>query len=159
MNASDIIKYGHKDVLEPINNLQTELQDVPGVTTSWSVKDTLAHLASYEHLLEDVLNFVLEPGKATPYLEHMKNNHASFNDDYVSKFKPMSFDDVLEDYTKTYETVRGLVDKLGPDKLRQTGTIPWYGKEYSLDDFIVYDSYGHKREHSGQIKQFRKRSE
>ena len=32
------------------------------------------------------------------------------------------------------------------------GTLPWYGDEYALDDFIVYTSYGHKREHGPQIE-------
>jgi hypothetical protein len=35
------------------------------------------------------------------------------------------------------------------------GTLPWYGPEYALDDFIVYSYYGHKREHSAQINVFR----
>ncbi len=34
------------------------------------------------------------------------------------------------------------------------GTLPWYGMEYALDDFIVYTFYGHKREHSAQIAAF-----
>ena len=55
MNALDIIKYGHKDVLESLKDLGDSLKDVIGVTTNWSIKDTLSHLASYEHLLEDAL--------------------------------------------------------------------------------------------------------
>ena len=38
---------------------------------------------------------------------------------------------------------------------RQSGTLPWYGMEYALDDFLVYIYYGHKREHSAQIAAFR----
>ena len=34
---------------------------------------------------------------------------------------------------------------------RQIGAIPWYGPEYSLDDFVVYNIYGHKREHDPQL--------
>jgi hypothetical protein len=34
---------------------------------------------------------------------------------------------------------------------RDTGTIPWYGPEYSLDDLVVYQQYGHKREHDPQL--------
>ena len=159
MFALDIIKYGHKDVLDSIKDLNDSTKNTPGVTTRWSVKDTLAHLASYEHLLEDALNFVAEPGKARPYLDHLNKSRQTFNDDYVAKLGLMSFEEILEDYQKTYERVAILVERLGLDKLREAGTIPWYGKEYSLDDFIVYASYGHKREHTGQIKQFRKRLE
>jgi hypothetical protein len=38
--------------------------------------------------------------------------------------------------------------------LRQPGTLPWYGPEYALDDFLVYSFYGHKREHTAQIAVF-----
>jgi hypothetical protein len=31
------------------------------------------------------------------------------------------------------------------------GTIPWYGPEYSLNDLVVYQMYGHKREHGPQL--------
>ncbi len=157
MNALDIIKYGHKDVLDSVNGLPDTLRDKPGVTTSWSVKDTLGHIASYEHLLEDVLNSVAKPGSETPYLDEMKKSPGTFNDVQVPIFRKMSFDELLDDYNKTYVRVRQLVGLLGPEKLLEVGTIPWYGVEYSLDDFIVYASYGHKREHTGQIKQFIKR--
>jgi len=50
-----------------------------------------------------------------------------------------------------------LAGSLTPERLRETGTIPWYGEQYSLDDLIVYSNYAHKREHSSQIRLFRKR--
>ena len=45
--------------------------------------------------------------------------------------------------------------RIPPDTWRQNGTLPWYGAEYSLDDFIVYTFYGHKREHTAQINVFK----
>jgi hypothetical protein len=32
-----------------------------------------------------------------------------------------------------------------------------YGKEYALDDFVVYMYYGHKREHGAQVAGFHDR--
>jgi hypothetical protein len=48
-----------------------------------------------------------------------------------------------------------LAARISADVYRQNGTLPWYGSEYDLDDFIVYTFYGHKREHSAQIAAFR----
>ena len=48
-----------------------------------------------------------------------------------------------------------LLDDIPIEELREVGTIPWYGLEYSLDDLIVYMFYGHKREHSAEIAVFR----
>ena len=44
---------------------------------------------------------------------------------------------------------------MAPDLCRLPGTLPWYGNRYSLDDFIVYTFYGHKREHGAQIGVYR----
>jgi hypothetical protein len=41
------------------------------------------------------------------------------------------------------------------EKIREAGTMPWYGNEYALDDYLVYSFYGHKREHCAQIAVFR----
>ena len=41
-----------------------------------------------------------------------------------------------------------------PETFRANGSIPWYGAEYCLDDYIVYTNYAHKREHCGQIDVF-----
>jgi hypothetical protein len=159
MNALDIIKYGNKDIEEAIKDLNPSIIDIPGVTTHWSIKDAIAHLASYEHLLEDVLNFVVDPTRPRPFLDHMSSSGATFNDDYVAEYKSKSFDEVVGDYKQTYLRVAEIASKISPEKFRETGTIPWYGLEYSLDDFIVYASYGHKREHAGEIKQFLKRTQ
>jgi hypothetical protein len=40
---------------------------------------------------------------------------------------------------------------IAPEVWQEVGTIPWYGAEYSLDDLVVYQQYGHKREHDPQL--------
>jgi len=50
-----------------------------------------------------------------------------------------------------------LIAAIPEETRRQTGTLPWYGMDYSLDDVIVYMYYGHKREHSAQIAAFHDR--
>jgi len=48
-----------------------------------------------------------------------------------------------------------LVSKISPERLREVGAIPWYGDEYSMDDFLVYTYYGYKREHTARFEAFR----
>ena len=55
------------------------------------------------------------------------------------------------------DRVMSLLVTLSPETLRQSGTLPGYGREYALDDVLVYMYYGHKREHSAQIAAFRDR--
>ncbi len=61
---------------------------------------------------------------------------------------------VLGEYNDAHAQVMSIVAQISPETLRQTGTLPWYGAIYALDDFLVYAFYGHKREHSAQIASF-----
>jgi hypothetical protein len=154
MNASDILKYGHGTVLQTIEGLPESAWETPGACGVWSVKDIIAHLTSYEHVLVDVLSTFVSDS-FTPYLKKFTDPAVNFNDSEVELRKGKTVREVLGEYNDTHEQVRSLVARIPVETFRQTGTLPWYGMEYALDDFIVYTQYGHKREHSAQIAAFR----
>jgi hypothetical protein len=129
-----------------------------GACGVWSVRDIIAHLASYENVLVDVLTTFVGKG-VTPYLTKFTEMHAQFNDSEVALRAQKTLGEVLYEYNEVHGQVMSLAARIAPETFRQTGTIPWYGMGYSLDDFIVYAFYGHKREHSAQIAAFRDRIE
>ena len=53
MDADDVLRYGHSTVLGAVDGLPSGQWDMPGACGVWSVKDIVAHLASYELLLVD----------------------------------------------------------------------------------------------------------
>src|SRR6266487_5955794 len=150
MNASDILKYGQGTVLQAIEGLPEPAWETPGACGIWSIKDIIAHLASYEHVL---MTFVRS--SPTPYLSKFTEPGGNFNDLEVAARKGKSVKEVLDEFNDTYAQVMSLVTRIPVETFRQAGTIPWYGIEYALDDYIVYAYYGHKREHSAQIAAFR----
>ncbi len=154
MNASDILMYGHGTVLQTIEGLPESAWETPGACGVWSVKDIIGHLASYEHVMVDVLSAFVGGGP-TPYLNKYTDPGGQFNDSEVELRKGKTVREVLGEYNDTHEQVRSLAARIPVETFRQTGTLPWYGMEYALDDFIVYTQYGHKREHSAQIAAFR----
>lgn len=156
MNTTDILKYGHLTVLRAIENLPEAAWEMPGVCGVWSVREILAHLASYEHLLVDVFGSLLDGGP-TPYLDRYTREFTYFNDSEVAQRQEKSRAETLAEYNETQAKTMELVTQISAATLRQNGTLPWYGLEYSLDDFIVYTYYGHKREHCAQINTFRDR--
>lgn len=153
MNINDVIKYGHKTVLAAVEGLPDDVWQAPGVGV-WSVKDIVAHLASFELVLVDVLRS-LQGGGNTPYLDAFRAG--GFNDPQVAKRRALDPAEVVAEYVEAHTTVAYLVAGIPAERCRTPGTLPWYGEEYSLDDFVVYASYGHKREHTAQIKLARKR--
>lgn len=156
MNACDILRYGHRDVLAAFEGLTPEQWSRVGVTTRWSPRDLAAHLASFERLLEDALASVVGEG-ATPTLDAMRRDSAGFNQSQVDARRDLGAEQVMREYAQAHEGALALAERLGPERLASAGTIPWYGAGYALDDFIVYANYGHKREHCAQMRAFRAR--
>jgi hypothetical protein len=156
MNAGDILEYGHGTILQSVDGLPDAAWETGGVCGVWSTREIVAHLASYEQLLVEVLSG-FTGGGPTPYLEMWCEPGMGFNDKQVALRKDASPADVRAEYTGAHERVRARVAEIPADTFRRTGTLPWYGAEYSLDDFIVYTYYGHKREHAAQIAAFRDR--
>jgi len=156
MNAVDILKYGQQTVLQAIDGFPETAWETPGACGVWSVKDIISHLASYERVLVDILTTFTRSG-ATPALNTFIELGGQFNDSEVNRRKERMIQDVLAEFNDTYTQVMSLIVPLPPETLRQSGTLPWYGMDYALDDVLVYMYYGHKREHSAQIAAFRDR--
>lgn len=156
MNASDILIYGNRTLMATLADLAEPDWDVGGVCGVWSVKDIIAHLASYEHLMAETLNTFLSNGNGLgPNMSEMAELGPAWNDVQVERRRHMTATEVLAEYEEVHEQVRARAVQIPVATYRQNGTIPWYGPGYCLDDFIVYTSYGHKREHSAQINIFR----
>jgi uncharacterized protein (TIGR03083 family) len=158
MNAADILKYGHQTVLRTIAGLPDDAWEVPGVCGVWSTKQIIAHLASYERVLVEILSTFLG-NDPTPNLDQFRAPNGNFNDEQVDLRQHNTSAETLAEYNDTCARSMALLAQIPAETLRQPGTLPWYGVEYDLDDLLVYMYYGHKREHSAQIAVFRDRLE
>ncbi len=155
MNATDVTKYGHQTVLKSLDGLPEREWHTPDVCGIWSVKDIIAHLASFELVLVDILRSLLSAGP-TPLLDRFIGDR-DFNDGSVMERRDKSVAEVLAEYNDAYARAARLLEQVPLDRRRQNGALPWYGAEYDLEDFIAYSFYGHKREHAAQINVFRDR--
>jgi hypothetical protein len=155
MNAPDILHYGQQTVLQTIEGIAEDEWDLEGACGVWSMKDIVAHLSSYERVLEDILGSLFGPG-ATPYLDRFQAGH-EFNDAEVETRRAVPVREVLDEFAAAHGRTLELIARIPEERRRQPGTLPWYGDAYTLDDVIVYMYYGHKREHSAQIAAFRDR--
>jgi len=155
MNAVAILDYGNKSFLKSLDGVDLEIVDTPGACGAWSIEDVLAHITKYEELFIEVFEGQLDGGKTVPTLVAIGNDHAKYNQLGIDEAKKKTFDELKSLYLARFDHASELLAKLSPAQLRKVGTIPWYGKEYALDDLIVYLNYGHKREHGAQISQFK----
>lgn len=151
MHAVDVLMYGNRTLMMALDKVPEDAWETGGVCGWWSVKNIVAHLASFEHMLEDVLCLFLEGG-STETLEAW--GRSDFNDLQVANRQDMTPKEVLKEYQQAYEHNMSLAKEIPAEKWAETGALPWYGKEYDLEDFIAYTFYGHKREHSAQVNVF-----
>ena len=155
MNANDVLKYGHLTVLHTLEEVDEQHWTAPNVCGWWSTKDIIAHLASFEHALVEILSGLLGDGGPTPYLELMVEDPRRFNDVHVGTRQQLTPAEALAEYVEAQTRTMALAGQIPAEMFRQTGALPWYGAEYDLDDFICYTFYGHKREHTAQINVFK----
>ena len=154
MNASDILHYGHLTVHHAIDPLSEGEWRAGGVCGWWSCKDIMAHLASFEQALIEVLASFTD-GSPMPTVERMGRDPQAFNDHEVEARAGRTPAQIVAEYDALHARSMELIADIPPELLRRPGVIPWYGDEYALDDLIVYQYYGHKREHMAQVDKFR----
>ena len=129
-----------------------------GVCGVWSVQDIVAHMASYEGLLIEILNGVLGIEVPAPFMQMMMGlGPPGFNDAEVAKRHDKAYDAVLKEYLDAYAKSTELLAQIPEVTQRQAGLLEWYGPDYDLEDFLVYTYYAHKREHGGEINAFKYR--
>jgi hypothetical protein len=154
MNTSDILKYGHLTVLGAVKDLPEADWQTAGVCGVWSVKQIIAHLASFEQLLVEILATVSgsAPGAT---LARYKADLVAFSDGEVAARDHLNVAQTMAEYETLQAQTMPLLEQIPLTRRRENGILLWYGTEYDLDDFLVYTYYGHKREHCAQIAVFR----
>jgi hypothetical protein len=147
MNAVDMLMYGQRTVRATIDRYGPADWDRIALGV-WTAKDLLGHLGAFEVRFADVLaTFVDAPSES----DLMAADPRTFNDDQAAIRKDWPVAEVLAEFLDAHERVMRHAGGIQPEVWRQVGTIPWYGPDYSLDDLLVYQMYGHKREHDPQL--------
>lgn len=152
MNMSEALQNANLLVIRALDGLPEKAWDIPGACGDWSVKDIVAHLASYEHVIVDVLNTFLG-SEMTPTVERWMQSRVTFNAAEVETRKYATAQQVMDEYQGTQVEAASLVMQIPPEKIQQAGTMPWYGQQHSLADFIQH-MYEHIHEHVVQISAF-----
>src|SRR5258706_289311 len=111
--------------------------------------------SSYEHIIVDVLS-IFQKEQPTPYILQFLHQLDQFNKVEVEARKYETAQHVLDEYQDAQIEATSLLMQIPDEKVQERGTMPWYGEDCCLADFInrIYD---HTREHCAQIARFRQR--
>jgi hypothetical protein len=154
VNPADILRYGQRTIDEHIDRFATEDWGAIALGT-WTAKDLVGHLGAFEVRFVEILTmFVGE----TPASNLWQQPNETFNDDQAAIRRDWPVEAIVAELRDAHAASMALVGRIPPERWREVGTIPWYGPEYSLDDLVVYQIYGHKREHGPQLEAVLERS-
>lgn len=154
MHSLDILKYGHLTVAGTVEQVPEPEWETPDVCGWWSTKDIIAHLASFEQALTELLTQILGADSPTPTLDSFSQSPQEFNDIQVARRQDKMPAEVWAEYVEAQAETMELLAQIPVMLQRQSGLLSWYGPEYDLEDFLVYSFYGHKREHMSQVSVF-----
>jgi hypothetical protein len=147
VNPRDVLRYGQREIDPLIDRFRAEdwTRTALGV---WTAKDLVGHLSAFEaRFLEVVQLFVGEEPATTLRGEPP----ATFNDTQAAVRADWPVERVVAELRDAHRAIMDRGDAIPAEVWREVGTIPWYGPEYALDDLLVYQQYGHKREHAPQL--------
>jgi len=147
MQTLDVLMYGQRTVRSTIDRYSPEDWDRIALGV-WTAKDLLGHLSAFEVRFADVLaGFVGAPAES----DLMAADPRTFNDDQAAIRNYWPLTQVMDEFLVAHDRVMRHAKAISQETWREVGTIPWYGPGYSLDDLVVYQMYGHKREHDPQL--------
>jgi len=148
MNVTSLWQYGHEALLSGIDNAEWDRQVCP----EWTLRDAIINLAAMEYVLVEVLESVIFGGD-TPTVDRFVADHERFAEDAILERRHLSGAEVLEEYRYAYALSSYLMTHIPTEKWRERGTVPWYGPDFSLEDFVVLFLFEHKRDFISWIMQ------
>jgi hypothetical protein len=137
-----------EEILASLDKMQYVTE---GVIPGWSIKDMLAHIASWHHRLLRWLDAAVrnqEPTISGPdNIEEMDALNAQFYQE--NKARPL--DEVLADFRTSYQRIMEIVQTMPEDDLISPHRFAW-SQGQPLWQAIAGDTYEHYQEHIAQIQ-------
>lgn len=146
-NLSNRLALRWKELRDAFRGLTKEALLEPGVVGSWSVRDVLVHVASWDEEALKALPVVVDGGRVPRYSD-MYGGIDAFNALTQERKASLNLEQVIQELEDTH---RRLVDFLEgvPDAA--------FATEGRFLRRLRQDTYGHYREHAEQINAWREK--
>ena len=151
-----LLREAHVTFLDALDGLPESDWVQPNVCGAWSCRDTLAHLASYELLLIELLEQLPRPRTTMPLADLFCDDRTGFNSAEIVHRSTWPLDTIYAEYEKAHQLVcehassAHLFSEVTHRGLRR------YGASYA--DLVLHIGYGHKLTHAAYIAAFRSRA-
>ena len=145
---ADQLDMAHEDLLQAIDGLDPEQIVMPFPGRDWSIKDTLAHIASNESLMTEVLQSIAN-GATTCLQPDFDNDR--FNAEQVALSKGKSIDQLEGELEASRQKLFKVLEALRAEQVQKIGLHPLQGR-VSVKEFLVV-MYAHTVSHLREIRE------
>ena len=139
-----------EEILAPLEMTQMTTE---GVIDGWSIKDMLAHIASWHHRLLTWLDAAIrneEPVISGPdSVEEMDALNAQFYQE--NKSRPL--DEMLTEFRTTHQQIMDIIQAMREEDLISPQRFAWT-QGSPLWQLVAGDTYEHYQEHRKQIQEW-----
>ena len=133
-------------MIAQFSNEQMLLPILPG---NWTVKDVLAHIASWARHTRQVIEAVID-GQEPVYLFDESNLNAT-NQQIYEENHLLSLADVRSQEAESYQALLALIEHLSSDDLDNSSKFAWM-KGSPLNVLVEWNTFGHYEEHMPDLR-------
>jgi hypothetical protein len=125
----------------------------PGVESTWSIKDIMAHIAAWERLAHDRIHAALSGEPLKFPLIKGDEDVDKFNAEVYERHKARSLDEVSAEFHTSHQTFTAQIEKLEEDFLSRPLPFDWAGK-LTAQVVISANTHWHFVEHATAIEKW-----
>ncbi len=152
------LRAGRKEFQDAIAGLEEADMLRPKAADKWTLKDLLAHLASWDEEVVRVLQTFTMPGESQyTYVISDRNGFAVWNEEQVSMRRDHPLPDVISEFETARRDLIQVVEGLTDPVLNRRRMTSW-GKPSTGFELVV-TQVEHDREHAAQVRSYRKKIE
>ncbi len=138
------------DFLAALQGVSPAILDRHGVVGTWSVKNVLAHLASWELVVVQALSERLETGQTPEVMATISADRDSWNALMVDEVDDLTPEDQLAELEWTRAVLMQYLGSLDDATLAKAQ--PWSGWDGAVTDYVRDAIAQHERAHGEQVK-------
>lgn len=124
----------------------------------WTLKDLLAHIATWDEEIVRVLQTFTLPGDSQyTYSIAERNDYAAWNEEQVASRTALTVNQVMSEFEIARRDLLQVVEGLTDPVLNRSRMTPWGKSQTGFE--LLTGQIDHDREHAVQIRSYRKKIE
>ncbi len=156
--AVNKMRAGRKDLLEALHGLGEEDSLRPNAVEKWSVKDLLAHIASWdEEVLRVVQAFAMQAEPHFSYAISDRNDFAVWNTEQVVLRRDRTLEQVRTEFENARRDLIQVIEGLTDQVLMRPKMTSWGKVRTGLE--LLDELVQHDLEHAKDLRSWRKKRE